>query len=167
MDKLPNNTVTVLDQEGQPATIKCIPHDKGIHMLGVRKAGNLTDTDESNHLLEKIAKFTSSVITCPVKAHKIWEAYNTIYLLSITYPLATTSLQFNQVKTLHKQLIPRLLSRMGYQSSFPRKIVFGPKFFGGIEAKDIECEQGTAKIQALLKHIRKDSTVGQTAQILL
>jgi hypothetical protein len=83
------------------------------------------------------------------------------------YPLATTSLSFKQVEKLHKQLLPRLLTRMGYQSCFPRKIVFGPKFFGGIEAKDIECEQGAAKIQAILKHIRNDSTVGQAARILI
>jgi hypothetical protein len=56
---------------------------------------------------------------------------------------------------------------MGYQSCFPPKIVFEPKCFGGIEAKDLECEQGAAKIQALLKHIRNDSTVGQAARILL
>ena len=36
-----------------------------------------------------------------------------------------------------------------------------------MEVKDLECEQGTAKIQAILKHIRNDSAVGQTARILL
>jgi hypothetical protein len=167
MENLPTNTVTVLDQEGQPATIERIPHDKGIRMLGVRKAGNLTESDEFKHLFEKTAKFTSSVIACPVKAHEIWEAYNTIYIPSVTYPLATTSLQFSQVEQLHKQLLPKLLPRMGYQHCFPRKIVFGPKFFGGMEVKDLECKQGTAKIQAILKHIRNDSAVGQTARILL
>eukprot|EP00978_Attheya_sp_CCMP212_P041766 scaffold243882_cov57-Attheya_sp.AAC.2 len=36
----------------------------------------------------------------------------------------------------------------------------------GIEAKDLESEQGAAKIQASLKHIRNDSTIGQASQIL-
>ena len=71
MEDLPTNTVTVLDQDGKPAIIERIPHDKGIRMLGVRKAGNLKESDEFEHLLEKTWKFTSSVIACPVKAHEI------------------------------------------------------------------------------------------------
>jgi hypothetical protein len=45
--------------------------------------------------------------------------------------------------------------------------VFGPKCFGGIEAKDLEGEQGAAKIQSVIKHIRNDSTIGQANQILV
>eukprot|EP00978_Attheya_sp_CCMP212_P010292 scaffold24832_cov55-Attheya_sp.AAC.1 len=59
-------------------------------MLGVRKAGDLKESEELKHLLEKTVKFTSSVVACPVKPHEIWEAYNTIYLASIMYPLAST-----------------------------------------------------------------------------
>jgi hypothetical protein len=46
MEDLPTNTVTVLDQDGKPAIIERIPHDEGIRMLGVRKAGNLKESAE-------------------------------------------------------------------------------------------------------------------------
>eukprot|EP00978_Attheya_sp_CCMP212_P008865 scaffold20824_cov34-Attheya_sp.AAC.2 len=78
-------------------------------MLGVRKAGDLKESEELKHLLEKTVKFTSSVVACPVKPHEIWEAYNTIYLTSIMYHLASTSFSFEELERLHKTLFPRLL----------------------------------------------------------
>ena len=148
-------------------TIKRIPQDTSLVMLGVKKAGDLNERDELKHLLAKTEKFTKSVVACPIRVHEIWTAYNTIYLASVTYPLASTSFLFDDLEELHKTLFPRLLSWLGYQSSFPRKVVFGPKEFGGIEAKDLEGEQGGAKIQATIKHIRNESTIGQANQILI
>eukprot|EP00978_Attheya_sp_CCMP212_P000100 scaffold186_cov32-Attheya_sp.AAC.3 len=70
-------------------------------------------------------------------------------------------------KEVTQNALPKtLLQARIYQSNFPRKIVFGPKFFGRIKAKDLEGEQGAAKIQALLKHIRNDNTIGHASQIL-
>eukprot|EP00978_Attheya_sp_CCMP212_P015193 scaffold39147_cov55-Attheya_sp.AAC.6 len=122
-------------------------------MLGVRKARSLQDTTEYNHPHKKTKKFICAIIACPVRPHEIWEAYNTMYLPSITYPLASTSLDFTQT--------------LGYTSSFPRKILFSPKLFGGIGAKDLEALQGIAMILTLIKHIRNGSTIGEAGEILI
>eukprot|EP00978_Attheya_sp_CCMP212_P029418 scaffold104451_cov75-Attheya_sp.AAC.2 len=63
--ELPPNTVQVFDQDGKAAMIERLPQNKGIRMLGVRKAGDLSENDEFDHLLEKTQKFTKSVIACP------------------------------------------------------------------------------------------------------
>eukprot|EP00957_Ditylum_brightwellii_P042143 3191879-Ditylum_brightwellii.AAC.1 len=58
--------------------------------------------------------------------------YNTIYKPSIMYLLSATSLSMTQLDNIHSTLIPCLLPRMGYYRSFPRAVVFGSKYSGGI-----------------------------------
>jgi hypothetical protein len=164
---LPQNTVSVHDQHGDLTKIERISETKGLKMLGVRIAGNLQYTTEYNHLHKKTKKFICAIIACPVQPHEIWEAYNIMYLPSVTYSLASTAMEFAQFEALHQLLFPRLLSRLGYISSFPRKILFGPKLFGGIGAKDLEAVQGIAMILVLIKHIRNGSTVGDAGEILI
>eukprot|EP00978_Attheya_sp_CCMP212_P011651 scaffold28851_cov56-Attheya_sp.AAC.6 len=84
--------------KGQPATIKHIPQNKGNKIVGVLKAGDLKERAEFKHLLNKTLKFTCSIVACPVRPHEIWKAYNTIYLASIMYPLASKSLSFKELE---------------------------------------------------------------------
>jgi hypothetical protein len=57
-DEQPSNTLQVYDQQGQPATIERILQNKALTMLGVRKTGDLKESDELTHLLAKTEKFT-------------------------------------------------------------------------------------------------------------
>ncbi len=135
-------------------------------MLGVQKAGNLQEKTELEHLLQKTQKFTCAIIACPVQPHEVWEAYNTMYIPSVTYPMGSTSFDANEIKTLHVALLPRLLPQLGIASTFPRDVIFGPVYFGGKEIKDLEAEQGGQKILTLIKHIRVGTKVGKTFEIL-
>jgi hypothetical protein len=136
-------------------------------MLGVRKAGNLQETTELAHLLKKTQTFTCAIAVCPVKPHESWEAYNPKPFPSITYPLASTSFDSTEIKTLHIALLPRLLPCLGVASSFPRDVIFGPTYFGGKGVKDIEAEQGGQKILMMIKHVRVDTKVDTTFLIVI
>eukprot|EP00957_Ditylum_brightwellii_P167538 12753810-Ditylum_brightwellii.AAC.1 len=61
-------------------------------MLGIHKAANLDETAEFNYLKEKAIGYIHAMNAYPLPQHEVWLCYLTIFLLSITYSLCTTSL---------------------------------------------------------------------------
>ena len=70
-ETLPPNTVTIKDKDGKTNPIKRIAETTGRKMLGVRKAGNLQEKTELEHLIQKTQKFTCAIIACPVQPHEV------------------------------------------------------------------------------------------------
>eukprot|EP00957_Ditylum_brightwellii_P029599 2236767-Ditylum_brightwellii.AAC.1 len=101
-------------------------------MLGMRKAATLQETVEKVHLHKKTIRYIKAISACPLKAHEVWISYHTVLNKSITYSLACTLFTPKEMTSLHHQILPILLSWLGYQQNFPRDIAFGTTFAGGI-----------------------------------
>ena len=63
--------------------------------------------------------------------------------------------------------LPVLISRLGFQSAFPRAVVFAPKHIGGIGITPFNTIILQSKLQFLHRHLRQKTELGQAILIKL
>eukprot|EP00957_Ditylum_brightwellii_P091495 6967487-Ditylum_brightwellii.AAC.1 len=114
-------------------------------MLGVKKKGTLEEDNEAELLEGRSKTYVSAICTCPLQPHEVWLSYTIVYRPATAYPLSTISLDDEQSKNLHKIVIPILLLRMGHNRHFPRAVVFGSKYSGGLGFTNVKAAQLGAK----------------------
>jgi hypothetical protein len=66
-----------------------------------------------------------------------------------------------------RKAVDAFLPAMGYDHSFPREIVYGPRSFGGLNLGHLYTEQCTAKINTMMLHIRANTTLGRIMRLNL
>lgn len=150
--------------------IKQIPpdHDPSEYKsLGVRTPATLRDTYELNNILKKGRVFSKFLTACPTNKLEAWTAYTMFFVPSYTYSAVTLSLNDSDIKKIHRTFIPTLLPKLGYQSTFPRSVVFAPQHIGGIGLVPFNVIITHRKIQFLIRHIRKNTELGTTILINL
>ena len=133
------------DASGEETQLKRKPTNEGVEMLGVIKACTMNDSKEFEYLLSHTKTYAKASIVCPLKPHEIWIGYQTIFNACISYPLSMTSLSDTQITQLHRAIILRTLSRMGFQRTIPQGIVFGTKYLGGLGFTHIGAKQTAQK----------------------
>jgi hypothetical protein len=94
-----------------------------------------------------------------------WMALNGSYIPSIRYSLSATSLTKDEIDEIQKFTIDKFLSKIGYDHSTHRSIVFGPKELGGLGLCHLFTEMMEMKIQTVMSHIRAKSRLGQAFRI--
>eukprot|EP00957_Ditylum_brightwellii_P067205 5100648-Ditylum_brightwellii.AAC.1 len=164
---LPLNTVRLTDAQGSTTKLKQVAHDVGIEMLGVQKASSLQETMEREHLHKKTGCYLKAISTCPLQAHKVWISYWAVLNSSITYSLGCTSFTAKDFESFHKRIMSLLLPRLGYQRNFPRAIVFGTKYHGGIGCTNYSDTQLGCKVLSIIKHVRAETKVAKKFLIMI
>ena len=76
------------------------------------------------------------------------------------YGSVITSFSRKQCMQLHAMLLPRLLQKLGYKSTFPRELVFAPKSSGGLGIVDFSVGIAQAKILCIMRHVRTNTSIG-------
>jgi hypothetical protein len=82
-----------------------------------------------------------------------WMSFNGSYISSIKYSLPATSLSRQEIDEIQKYTINKFLSKLGYDHSTHRAIVFGPKEFGGLGIRHLFSEMMEMKISTVMSHI--------------
>ena len=77
------------------------------------------------------------------------------------------ALNHAEIEQLHRLYIPRLLPRLGYQSSFPRAVIFAPKTLGGIGLVPLNTIITQRKITFMLRQLRANTDLGRVLLINL
>ena len=86
-------------------------------------------------------------------------SYWMLYLPSMTYPLPSTSLSKKALDKVESPAIRAVLNASGYNSNFPRAVVYGPRRLGGMAKRSLYTEQGVQKTTLLLRHLRGESVL--------
>ncbi len=94
-------------------------------------------------------------------------AYHTMYLPKLYYRASVVSFTSEQCWEVQNKAIRAFLSALGYNPNMPRSLVFAPDDLGGVGLTSIDTEQGVKHVQALIRHVRDDATVGPLMSILL
>eukprot|EP00957_Ditylum_brightwellii_P005329 406567-Ditylum_brightwellii.AAC.1 len=136
-------------------------------MLGIRKAAMLQESSEISYLHRKITKYVKAISACTLQAHEIWLSYITVLNSSITYSLACKSVTSKKFSAVHRQILPVLLPRLGYQHNFPGDITFGPKLAGDIGCSHYLAVQLSKKVAGILKHVRANLKIGRNFLVLM
>jgi hypothetical protein len=82
----------------------------------------------------------------------------------IGFPLAVSRLTKAQLKALQAPMTARTLNWLGYPKSLSRSVVFGSRFYGGLELASLETTQGAGKVNMFIRHLW---TPGQQQLLLL
>eukprot|EP00957_Ditylum_brightwellii_P133219 10157811-Ditylum_brightwellii.AAC.1 len=129
-------------------------------MLGVQNSFPLDETAETFVIKQKTQKFTKVLVPCPLKKHKVWHIYHTVYIPSVKYSLGSMPIEDRNLIQIQKILITKLLARLGYVSTFLQAVAFGPKYYGGIGILSLVGLILSEKVTLLIQYLRSNSSVG-------
>jgi hypothetical protein len=127
--------------------------------------GNMTEQEKV--LRAKCAKMASVFNQCPMSATDAQQGYNSVFLPSITYPLAATQISWDKLESIQSSVTLSVLPRMGFNRHFPRAVVYAPKHCGGLGLKHLAVEQGVAHVTSIMAQIRANTQLGQMFMVLI
>ena len=94
-----------------------------------------------------------------------WMAYRHIWLPSVGYPLACSSLSNVQLSAIQKMAIRDFLPHLGFPRSFPRAVLYGPTECGGMALPTLNSRQGIEQTILFLQHYRLQDNPGKLVRI--
>ena len=139
----------------------------GHRTLGVRLDPNITFKDEVVYLKQVSNKIAGRLRRTNLSKSEVRTAFRTMYLPKLCYSASVASLSPAQCWEVESTAIRAFLSALGYNPNMPRPLVFAPDDLGGVGLNSINTEQGVEHVQALVRHVRDDKTVGPLMKILL
>jgi hypothetical protein len=168
-EQLPKNTVQIpnLSNPKETYTIKRKCVSEASKTLGVCKTADLSQTGELINLKKKANRFARALISCPLSHMHAWFAYWTVCIPGITYSSSTTSLTVDQCSQVKKIIKPSLVKKLGLPDTFPNLMLYGDKYFGGVEILQLFAEQGMNQTLSIMRHIRAQTTLGDRILIAL
>jgi hypothetical protein len=126
--------------------------------------------DESDHravLQDRSDQMGTIVGTAHLTRHQARVAYNSIYTPMMAYSLSACSFKETELDNLQTHAIGKFLPAMGYDRSFPRAAVFGPRAYGGLNLNNLYTEQCIQKLQCLMCHMRSNTPMGKLMKVNL
>lgn len=88
-------------------------------------------------------------------------AYSSIYVPSMSYSLVTTNLAPKLLAAIQSKAMLSFLPAMGFERTFPRAVVYGPRTFGGLNLSRLYTDTCVAKIGAIVSHLRAQTGLGK------
>ena len=93
--------------------------------------------DQFECQLTKAKRLTCALACSGVSATCALIHWNSVFKVTIAYPLGVCHLIKTQLHNLQKKYIPVVLSKMGFQRTYTHVIIFGPSSHGGIGGIDL------------------------------
>ena len=89
-----------------------------------------------------------------------------MYIPSITFGIGSTLMDLDQLDNIQKPLMHTILPKMGYSSkTCCRDVMFGPRTYLGIGARDLVTERGVQQMLMFVKHIRSGQDLSKLLHI--
>lgn len=135
--------------------------------LGALIAADRKFSAERQRLQTIDDKFSTKIVSNSMTAWEAWTAYFTIYLPRIRYTLAITHFTRKELEKIQKGAVRAVLSKIGFNRSTARAVVFAPPWFGGLGMRQLYVEQGVAQLETFIRHIRSETRLGDLIRIAL
>ena len=129
--------------------------------LGVRIPGDLRSQYEISAVVDKAKRFTRFLYSSPVTRDEAHIAYHQYLVPSYTYGALCMSPKIIDIAKIHATFLPTLLPKLGFQSTFPRAVVFAPISLGGIGITPYDTIILQHKLVFLYRHLRTVSTLSR------
>ena len=111
-------------------------------------------------LRQKSDKSTDFIWKCHLTRREAWTYYCACYLPSIGYPLACSSLTYNQLDCVQRKAMQIIVARCGYnRHDTKREILYGPMSYGGANFRHLYMHQGVGQITTFMRHWRQPLTI--------
>jgi len=165
-----NGNRVTLEGSEEPTILQRINHNrepKQFKSLGTYIPGSLDNHYEYKIAQLKVKKYVKFLNSCPLRKNEAWISYKQYFLPSITYGFVAVSFSIEQCETLHRQLYPKLLQKLGYKAHTPRPIVYAPKESGGVGLIDFSALITVRKVQLIMRHLRANTSIGRLFTVVL
>ena len=163
--EIPNKITLNDDQQSTP--IQHYDCNKAHRTLGQFKAPNGNQSDHLHHMEKKSRNWLIAIKEAQLTRQEAHAAYTMIWFPSLSYGLGTTNLNYNELDSIQKPVINRILPALGYNRHLPRAVVFGSSRFGGLHFKHLYIDQGTKHVSQFIKYYRNGGTIGDLLKISL
>ena len=158
----------VLWPDGTGATeIRVIEPSSGQRLLGVRLAADGNCTNKFKFCLTQsktMAGLLDNSAATPTDAFMI---YQFRYCPVVIYCTPITYISRKQCDEIQKPFINVLLPKLKLNRHTKHAIIWGPRWYGGLQMKDMYAKQLTRTVDKMLAHIQTGSAVGTTMQITI
>ena len=132
---------------------------KGVRNLGIRLAMSGTFQDELTHRIEQSKKMADLLYRSPLSPSDSFMVYQTRYLPAMRYPLQVTTFTNNELQSIQKPFIHKLLPKIGLNRHTPLAVIHGPANLGGLNIANLPKEQAQAHFERFIGHMRRRDTV--------
>ena len=147
--------------------ITSIPTNKSHKTLGIFESPDGRNKDETTRLMEISTRFKRILSTTTISTQDTTVLYYTYYLPSISYALTVGTQTKAQLHKIQSPVTFSILASLGLNRHTPGEITFGPTALVGKGLRHLFAEQGTIKVQALMRHIRTPRPLGKLLRIKL
>jgi len=154
-------------QGSEPYPIWRLKPTEAHQYLGIQLTTDGNQKWELQIFKERTLWYTTFIHRCPLSHHKAWVVYLQCYLPTLSYPLPATSFPPEKLQKLQGATTSAFLSKMGYPRTFPREVVYASNIQGRLGYWHLGYEQGVQQCLQLVKHLRANTTTGQSYQILI
>ena len=160
--------ITIREQQStNPVQLSPLSPFAARKTLGCYKSPSATYTASLKHITTKALQHALAVQKSFITAKCAHRYYGSVFLPSVTYSLPTASIPEKHLLTIQNQSTLPILNKMGYAKSFPHALVYGPQSLGGIGLRTFYDEQGSTKVELVLKHFRSTTLVNTQLNIAL
>jgi len=161
----PEITTTIKGSEPYP--IWRLQPNEAHRYLGIQLTTDGNHKRELQIFKDRTQRYTNFIHQCPLTTQEARVVYLQCYLPTISYPLPATSFPPEKIIKIQGSATSAFLSKMGYPRTFPRAITYVSTRRGGLGFRHLGHEQGVQQCLQLLKHIRSNTTMGKTYQLLI
>ena len=128
--------------------------NKARKMLGCYSAPTGSTQAALKHIRSNAISRATTIFNSHLDAKCVWRYYHGMFLPSITYSFPANSIAKQDLDKIQSQTTRLFLPRLGYNRNTAKAIVYGPNIYGGIGMRNLWHEQGLAKLDTLVKHLR-------------
>jgi Reverse transcriptase (RNA-dependent DNA polymerase) len=135
-----NTPITIKDIDGTFVNLKQIEVNKSHKTLGVYKCIHGEEIDHLRVLAGKNKEFIRKAWNGQINRRMARRAFNSHYVPSILYSLAATNIMEDDINNIQQNATTTFIRIQGYDMTFPRAVIYGPKNFGGIGILKVSVE---------------------------
>jgi len=141
--------------------------DEAHKTLGTYQTPNSNQRTQLIQLLDKATKFRDTIIKYPMSRKEAITFYHSIYIPSITYPLATTFFSEKTLTKLQRKVDYPLTTKFGLNRNTAKAILYGPPSLGGFGLLEFYSIQGSYQLLTIIKYWRRQCDLGTLFRITL
>jgi hypothetical protein len=150
-----------------PKSLQYLPPYAARKTLGCYKS--LSDNFKKSlaHIAATAKAKSDAVLHNFITAKIAHRYYYSVFLPSVTYSFPTNVIPEGQLRHIQNASMRSIVNRLGYAKSTPHAILYGPQPLGGTGLRPLYDEQGSSKVELVLKHFRANTMVTTQLHIAL
>jgi len=127
-------------------------------ILGCHKESSGTNKQAFDQVELNAMKKAKKVYNSHLYHRCVWRYYHGIFLPSVMYSFPVNSIKAKYLDKLQDRTIRMFLPKLGYSRNTSKAVVYGPSEYTGIDLRIFRHEQGLAKVETMVKHLRTPNT---------